>query len=258
MQVKNRTASEVIAGALGSIAASDTNTFTNYADIAADSDILTLINAGTIQFVVNGSDLSASDSKDLLQYGAFAMKLADENASEFDVAKLVGVNNVFDNAYGQFAFSGSQTGSTTETEIPISIADEDFSGSEYTFDAANNKFIFTGGNGSKKFRISYHGIIDVSAQVGDTRSKAIVEMRDVNTPTSKVLRSYQQCYVREYQGGTNGDPDTQINNSGFTVTPTANQEFEFTLLGEYDDDNGGVELTQFSLTSFVVIVERVR
>lgn len=88
VQVRNTTGSDEIIGGLGPVSASSTKSFTNYAEIAADYDVLTYINNGTIVFRVNDVNLSQADSLTVYEYGQFAMKLADDNPSTFSVSSL--------------------------------------------------------------------------------------------------------------------------------------------------------------------------
>ena len=103
MIIKNTTGNALVAGGLGTIGANSSITFTDYIGVVSDPDVFALVFDGTLVFTIDSADLTTDESIDLMQYGAFAMKMADEKPGTFSIAALASTSpNVgFVNIYGE-------------------------------------------------------------------------------------------------------------------------------------------------------------
>lgn len=142
---------------------------------------------------------------------------------------------------------------TTEQTIPLDATDIDGSGTQYDVNLANNRFDFDGADGSKVFEVSFTGNIQLTneATTGANRSFCRIKAR---LDAVDVTGSEAWAYIREWQGGNNGDPSTGIAHGGFLIQPAVDDELDFRVYGTTDT---GQTLTDHTLVDFCVTIKRV-
>lgn len=141
---------------------------------------------------------------------------------------------------------------TTEQIIPLDSAPIDGSGSEYTIDLVGDEIDMDAADGSRTYLVTYTGRISLTnaGTTGSTRSFCRIKAR---LDAVDVAYSEEWAYVREWQGGTNGDPSTGISHGGFLIQPAANDVLDFVVYGTTDTGT----LTDFDLVDFGVTIQRV-
>lgn len=145
------------------------------------------------------------------------------------------------------------TVTTTDQAITIDSVTLDGSGTEYTISTANNRVDFDTGDGAKIYEVIWHAnfLLEGQATTGATRSSGVIH---AELDAVDVTGSEEWCYIREYQGGTNGFANSGTSGS-FLVQPALNDQLVFYVRGETE---AGQTLTDFELDSFTIIVKRVR
>ena len=144
------------------------------------------------------------------------------------------------------------TATTTEQTITLDTTEIDGSGSEYTIDLANNQIEFDAADGSKVYEVTMDANYLLTGQGtgGATRSYGSIKAR---LDAVDVAYSEMWCYIREWQGGTNGDPSNGRSTT-FHVQPALDDVMDFRLIGVTDT---GQTITDFELDEFRVTVKRV-
>lgn len=139
----------------------------------------------------------------------------------------------------------------TEQQITLSATGLDGSVNEYQVLLGANEFNFDNADGSKIYEVTYRALFDVNNQVGDTRSYGRIKAQLEGTD---IADSEMNTYVREFQGTTNGKPNTGMSCS-FFVQPAADETLSFVVWGSTDT---GSTLVDFDLTAFSFSVKRVK
>ena len=238
-------------------------------------------NAGTVTFFNNmvlgagndvriGTDLTADDQWRFvggISDDTFRLEYYDDSATSTtdvltatasgDVSILTGLKVAGEDIVPTFpstvvGTSLAQTVTTTDAVIPLTSIKVDAAGSEYTVSTVSNNITFDEGDGSKVYEISMFGRYDLEGgtSTGATRSYGIITPR-----LGGVADTDYECwdYIREYQGGTNGIPNTSSALT-FQIQPTASQVLDFVVRGTTE---GGQTLTDFELDGFVCTVKRL-
>lgn len=175
-----------------------------------------------------------------------------------DTDMLATVPIEYDGAYlvPQFASqvlgaSTNVTVTTTEQTITLDTSQIDGSASEYTINLANNRIDFGGADGTKVFEVTMDANFLLTSQgtTGSTRSFGRIKAR---LDAVDVAYSEMWCYIREWQGATNGDPSTGRSNT-FLIQPALDDQLDFRVWGTTDTGT----ITDFELNDFRVVIKRV-
>lgn len=144
------------------------------------------------------------------------------------------------------------TVTTTYVTIALDSATIDQSGSEYTINLGSNQVEFDTGDGSKIYEVIWHAnfLLENQGSGGATRSSARIKAQ---LDGVDVTGSEEWCYIREYQGGTNGFADSGTSGS-FLIQPAVDDVLTFLVAGETED---GQTLTDFELDGITIIIKRI-
>lgn len=250
--------------------------WTIYDDDAGTNTLFTLDNSGNL--TINNGDLrvaagstandqwridggSSNDNLRLKYYddsaGTTTVRMVLDSSGNMDLDGDITVNE--DTAAPLVPPYASQilgaatdiTVTTTEQTVTLDTAQIDGSGSEYTINLANNRVDLGGADGSKVYLVTYAARFLLTSQgtTGSSRSFARIKAR---LDAVDVAWSEQWAYIREWQGGTNGDPSTGMAMS-FLIQPAANDQLDFRVYGTTDTGS----ITDFDLSDFGVTIQRV-
>lgn len=141
------------------------------------------------------------------------------------------------------------TATTTEQDITISSVPIDGAINAYSVLLGANTITFDEADGSEIYEVQYNARFDINTAGGDTRSYARIKAR---LDGVDVANSEMWAYIREFQGSTNGVPNTGMSHS-FLIQPADADVLTFRFWGTTD----GGTITDFDLAFFSVIIKRI-
>lgn len=141
------------------------------------------------------------------------------------------------------------TATTSEQDITISSVPVDGGINAYSVLLGANTITFDEADGSEIYEVTFSARFDIATGGGDTRSYARIKAR---LDGVDVANSEMWAYIREFQGGTNGNPSTGMSHT-FLCQPADADVLTFRFWGTTD----GGTITDFDLSFFSVVIKRL-
>lgn len=145
----------------------------------------------------------------------------------------------------------SLTQEVTTSAVAINLGSYEINAAaagEYTL--SGTTLSFDNADGNKVYEVTYN--INYQLNTNDSGSTRAFAMAQAYLSGTAIPQSIGKTYIREYQGGTNGDTDAGRSMT-FLVQPTVGQGLTIRILG--DNDTG--TLTDFEVEYLSLVVKRI-